>query len=39
MTQDYVCQAILAVLGLGVAGQLVGLVLDRVIRPRPRREP
>lgn len=39
MTQDYICDVVLSVLGLAVAGQLVGLALRLMIRPRPRREP
>ncbi len=39
MTQDYICQAILSVLGLAAAGQLVGVAWRLMNRPRPRREP
>lgn len=37
MTQDYICDAIAWVLGFAAAGQLVGLALRLMIRPR--REP
>lgn len=39
MTQDYICDAVLAVLGLAIAGQLVGLAVRLITRPRTRRDP